>query len=124
METCLILDLHLNVVPEEVEAEIIRDVESRTSGKVFHITRGSDITKTVMNVITGKSKNVTMMTFIEAEYPDLFAEIEAGNATIEIAKELATRGVVTAKDSFQRIPDLTKYGYKKSGTAASLVWTK
>ncbi|ALP47060.1 hypothetical protein [Vibrio phage XZ1] len=114
----------LNVVPEEVEAEIIRDVESRARGKVFHITRGTDITQTVLNVISGKSKNDIMMQFIAQEYPDLSMQIEAGNATRDVAKEIATRGVVTAKDSFQRIPDLSKYGYKKSGSGASVVWTK
>ncbi|AAQ64137.1 hypothetical protein KVP40.0066 [Vibrio phage KVP40] len=114
----------LNVVPEEIEAEIIRDVESRTRGKVFHITRGTDITQTVFNVISGKSKNDVMMQFIAQEYPEIYGQIVANGGTKELAKEIATRGVVTAKDSFQRIPDLSKYGYKKSGSGASVVWTK
>ncbi|CAL9989275.1 hypothetical protein VPHD481_0101 [Vibrio phage D481] len=114
----------LNVVPQEVEAEIIREIESLTTGKVFHITRGSDITQTVFNVISGKSKNAVMMEFIETEQPDLYAQVQAGENLKAVAKEIATRGVVTAKDSFQRIPDLSQYGYKRSGSGASMVWTK
>jgi hypothetical protein len=114
----------LNVVPESVESEIIRDLEGRVTGKVFHITRGTDITQTIFRVITGKSNNQHMMNFIQAEYPELFAKIEMGDADKELANELAKRGVVTAKDSFQRIPDLSKYGYRKSGSGASVVWTK
>jgi hypothetical protein len=114
----------LNVVPVSIEAEIINDLESRVSGKVFHITRGTDITQTILRVITGKSRNSHMMDFIESEYPEIFAKISAGDANKDLANELAYLGVVTAKDSFQRIPDLSRYGYTKSGSGSSLVWTK
>jgi len=117
--TCYVL----NVVPVDIESDIIKAVEN-SSERVFHITRGSDITNMVYNVISGRRKNMLMMQYIETEYTELFAQITETNDLKAIAREIASRGVVTAKDCFQRIPDLTKYGYKRSGAASSVVWTK
>ncbi|CAL9973402.1 hypothetical protein VPHD479_0170 [Vibrio phage D479] len=115
----------LNVVPEEVEAQIIRDVEGRVNGTVFHITRGTDVTDMIWRTIQpGGKRNKYIMEFIEANYPEYMAKIDAGDVTKEDATALAKLGVASAKDSFQRYPDLSKYGYKRSGSGASIVWTK
>lgn len=115
----------LNVVPEAVEAEIIRDIEGRTKGKVFHITRGTDVTETIwQSVRPGGKRNKYIMAYLEKNNPEFYAKIEADQATKEDAKAIGEMGVQTAKDSYQRIPDLTKYGYKRSGSGGSVVWTK
>lgn len=115
----------LNVVPEEVEAQIIRDVEGRVDGKVFHITRGTDVTDMIWRTIQpGGKRNKYIMDFIDANYPDFADKIAAEDVTKEDATALAHLGVASARDSFQRFPDLSKYGYKRSGSGASIVWTK
>lgn len=116
----------LNVVTKEVEHEIIRDLEGRTTGTVFHITRGTDVTDMVWKTIQpeAKTRNKFIMSYIEQHYPDYYGKIENGEATKADAEEIAKMGVQSAKDSFQRHPDLRRYGYKRSGSGASIVWTK
>ena len=116
----------LNVVPEDVESQIISNMESRTNGTVFHIVRGGDIADMIWANVSGKNKKINhwVMDYIRDNYPEYQAKIEDGTITEKDAKELAILGVQSEEDSFQRIPDLTKYGYKKSGPERSRLWMK
>lgn len=113
----------LNVMDEETERNVIRQMES-VADTVVHITRGADITDMILRVITGKSKNKYMTDYIEENYPEYFAKMQAGEATRMDAEELGYMGVRTAQDDFQRIPDLSKYGYRRSGSKSSMIWVK
>ncbi|AUR85826.1 S-adenosyl-L-methionine-dependent methyltransferase [Vibrio phage 1.081.O._10N.286.52.C2] len=114
----------LNVVDYDVQAHIVKELESYVTGTKIHIVRGSDIVDTLVKVVTGKSKNPYVMGYVELHYPDLLQKIVNGHGTKADAKWLAQHGVATKLDSFQRWPDLSEMGYKRSGPAASSMWIK
>ena len=114
----------LNVVPPEVERDIVMEME-RKCGDIYHITRGNDITDTVWYNFSGKSKNKWIMEWVEKNYPHIHEKIQDGSVTKVDAKEVASGGVRTAEDSYQRIPDLSKMGYKiLAKSNGTVVWGK
>jgi hypothetical protein len=114
----------LNVVPIDVEKEIIKYCESNSTGNVFHVTRGrSGIVDMIWRNVSGKTRNRVMLSYIENNYPEYYDKIVDGSITKEDAIELSTLGVQTAEDDFQRVPDLSIYGYKRKG-ADPILWTK
>lgn len=96
----------LNVVPEGIETQIIRDVE-KLSKHQFHITRNKDIFPTVRKAIDGNFPMVT--TFIKNEYdPNYNPKVGMSD---EQVNKLIDFGVQTAR-GFQRLPHLEEKGYR------------
>ncbi|MDA3856639.1 MAG: hypothetical protein PF569_10375 [Candidatus Woesearchaeota archaeon] len=91
----------LNVVPIEIEKDIIADVE-KVCKEVFHTTRNKDIFESIKNAVIRKNKLI--MSYIENEYK---YPVEDDTAILD----LCYFGVQTAS-GFQRIPETEKLGYK------------
>lgn len=99
----------LNVVPEHVEDDILRDVSSLGDTQ-FHITRNKDITATVVKALNRKDKLVGdffLNNFANEEEKQMY---EDGNLTPDVIDEFVKHGVKTSK-GFQRIPFLEEKGF-------------
>jgi len=103
----------LNVVPENVEDEILRDMGQHTS-TMYHITRNEDIYAMVRKALTGQTNNRYVTDFFLNEFADE-AEREAyenGTLDEETIRAFCEFGTSSGKDKFQRIPsDLEDKGY-------------
>ena len=101
--TCFVL----NVVPKNVEAEIIAKSE-KLGKKTVHITRNMDVFDMVKSAMLKKDKYV--YPFYVKEY-NKGKDVDPKKLTDEDIMEFCKFGVQTSR-GFQRIPDLESYGYK------------
>lgn len=109
----------LNVVPKEIENEIIADVK-RFAERSYHITRDLDIFESVKGALLKKRPPV--YTFFLKEFATRFEaeQLESGSLPDQVIIEFCEFGVQTSK-GFQRIPILEKLGQatlvkRKSGS--------
>lgn len=104
----------LNVVPEHVEDEILRDM-GRYTDVMFHIVRNQDIYQMAYNALTGATNNPRIVNFFLNEFADdeEKAAWEAGDVYEEDILAFCQFGFESGKDKFQRIPsDLEEKGYR------------
>lgn len=101
----------LNVVPEQVEDDIIQEC-FRFSRKVYHITRNMDIFDTVKKALN-RGDRLVVDFFIE-EYADgdeeLISAAKEGNLKDKTILDFCHFGVKTSR-GFQRIPVLEDKGF-------------
>lgn len=100
----------LNVVPEHIEDDILREVQS-VSKTDFHITRNKDITASITKALNRKDPLVGKF-FLENFANEEEAEMyENGTLTPEVIDNFVKHGVQTSR-GFQRIPELEDKGYR------------
>lgn len=108
--TCFVL----NVVPENVEDEIIRDMSAYTT-TLYHVVRNRDVYDMAYKALTGQIHNQFIVDFFVNQFAD-DEELEAWeNDTIyeDTIEAFCQFGFESGKGRFQRIPsDLEEKGYR------------
>lgn len=119
----------LNVVPKDIQDEIIEDVKIR-SDKSFHITRYRDIFDTTKGALNRKDPVTSaffLQNFADDEQVERYENAELTDDDIWQFCLFGTMTRVKGKNAFQRIPipeDIQKYGYRsvKGGSAGSKLY--
>lgn len=104
----------LNVVPEHIEDEILRDMGAYTS-EMYHIVRNRDIYKMAENALSGTTNNPHIVEFYLTQFADDEEKEawEAGKVYEEDIEAFCPFGFKSGPGKFQRIPsDLEDKGYR------------
>ena len=104
----------LNVVPEHIEDEILRDMGAYTS-EMYHIVRNRDIYAMAKNALSGTTNNPHIVDFFLTQFADdeEMEAWEAGEVYEEDIEAFCQFGFKSGPGKFQRIPsDLEDKGYR------------
>lgn len=113
----------LNVVPENIEDQILADIESK-SNNIFHITRNLDIFQSVKSALYRKDSTVSSFFINHFANDEEKQQFEEGKLDDSVIMEFCIHGTQTSK-GFQRIPVLETKGYTlKKNTAGFKLYTR
>lgn len=96
----------LNVVPEDVEAHIVKELKSFVDGKTYHATRNKDIIKMVNDTLNGPKNNKYILdSFIKFANESQLEELQRGGVSNDTIYAFTSSGFTSGIDKYQRVPD-------------------